>query len=77
MGGEVRTGALVTNIEPGMVSVGKEKIPAAVILWGAGVSASSLGKMLGVPTDRAGRVIVQPDLTVPGHFEVFVDGELE
>jgi NADH:ubiquinone reductase (H+-translocating) len=76
MGVEVRTSALVTNIEPGMVSVGKEKIPAAVILWGAGVSASSLGKMLGVPTDKAGRVIVQPDLTVPGHSEVFVAGDL-
>ena len=56
--------------------MGKEKIPAAVILWGAGVSASPLGKMLGVPTDKAGRVIVQPDLTVPGHPEVFVAGDL-
>jgi NADH dehydrogenase len=76
MGVEVRTGAMVTNIEPGIVSVGKEKIPAAVILWGAGVAASSLGKMLGVPVDRAGRVIVQPDLTVPEHPEVFVTGDL-
>ena len=47
-----------------------------MILWGAGVSASPLGKMLGVPTDRAGRVIVQPDLTIPGHPEVFVVGDL-
>lgn len=76
MGVEVRTNAMVTNIEEGMVSIGKEKIPAAVILWGAGVSASPLGKMLGVPTDKAGRVIVQPDLTVPGHPEVFVVGDL-
>ncbi len=76
MGVEVRTNALVTNIEPGMVSVGNEKIPAAVILWGAGVAASSLGKMLGSPTDRAGRVVVQPDLSVPGHPEVFVAGDL-
>lgn len=76
MGVEVRTNAMVTNIEPGVVSIGKEKIPAAVILWGAGVSASPLGKMLGVPTDKAGRVIVQPDLTVPGHPEVFVVGDL-
>ena len=66
MGVEVRTNAMVTNIEPGLVSVGNEKIPASVILWGAGVSASPLGRMLGVPTDKAGRVIVQPDLTVPG-----------
>jgi NADH:quinone reductase (non-electrogenic) len=76
MGVEVRTNAMVTNIEDGIVSVGKEKIPASVILWGAGVAASSLGKMLGVPVDRAGRVIVQPDLTVPGHPEVFVVGDL-
>ncbi len=76
MGVEVRTNALVTNLEPGMVTVGKEKIPAAVVLWGAGVSASPLGKMLGAPTDRAGRVIVDPDLSVPGHPEVFVIGDL-
>jgi NADH dehydrogenase len=75
MGVEVRTNAMVTNVEPGVVTVGKEKIPAAVILWGAGVSASSLGKMLGVPTDRAGRVLVAPDLSVPGHPEVFVAGD--
>jgi NADH dehydrogenase len=76
MGVEVRTNAMVTNLEAGAVWVGKEKIPAAVILWGAGVSASPLGKMLGVPTDRAGRVLVGPDLTVPGHGEVFVTGDL-
>ena len=76
MGVEVRTNAMVTNIEQGAVCVGKEKIPAAVILWGAGVSASPLGRMLGVPTDKAGRVIVQPDLTLPEHPEVFVVGDL-
>jgi NADH:ubiquinone reductase (H+-translocating) len=76
MGVEVRTNALVTNIQPGLVSVGKDKIPAAVILWGAGVSASPLGRMLGVPTDKAGRVIVQPDLSLPGYPEVFVAGDL-
>lgn len=76
MGVEVRTDAMVTNVEPGLVTVGKEKIPAAVILWGAGVSASPLGRMLGAPTDRAGRVPVTPDLTVPGHPEVFVAGDL-
>jgi NADH dehydrogenase len=76
MGVEVRTSAMVTNIERGMVSVGEENIPAAVILWGAGVAASSLGKMLGAPTDKAGRVIVQPDLSVPEYPEVFVAGDL-
>jgi NADH dehydrogenase len=76
MGIEVRTNAMVTNIEQGAVCVGAEKIPASVVLWGAGVSASPLGKMLGVPIDKAGRVIVQPDLTLPGHPEVFVTGDL-
>jgi NADH dehydrogenase len=76
MGVEVRTNAMVTNIEPNVVSIGKEKIPAAVILWGAGVSASPLGRMLGVPVDKAGRVIVDRDLTVPGHPEVFIAGDL-
>lgn len=76
MGVEVRTNAMVTNIEQGVVSVGKEKIPASVILWGAGVAASPLGKMLGVPVDKAGRVVVERDLTVPGHPEVFVTGDL-
>ncbi len=80
MGVEVRTNAMVTKIEQGMVTIGKdataEKIPAAVVLWGAGVSASPLGKMLGAPTDRAGRVLISPDLTVPGHPEIFVIGDL-
>jgi NADH:ubiquinone reductase (H+-translocating) len=76
MGVEVRTSAMVTNVEPGMVTVGKEKIPAAVILWGAGVSASALGRMLGAPTDKAGRVLVSPDLSVPAHPEVLVAGDL-
>jgi NADH:quinone reductase (non-electrogenic) len=76
MGVEVRTGALVTNVEPGWVTVGTERIPASVILWGAGVSASPLGRMLTSQTDKAGRVLVQPDLTVPGHAEVFVVGDL-
>lgn len=73
---EVRTSTMVTNIEPNMVSVGDEKIPASVILWGAGVSASPLGKMLGGETDSAGRAVVNADLTVPGHPEVFVIGDL-
>jgi NADH dehydrogenase len=51
-------------------------IEAATILWAAGVAASSLGATLGVATDRAGRVAVQPDLTIPGHPEVFVIGDL-
>ena len=76
LGVEVRTSHMVTRIEPGAVWVGNEKIPAPVILWAAGVAASPLGRKLGVPVDRAGRVLVQPDLSIPGHPEVFVIGDL-
>ena len=76
LGVEVRASALVTKIEPGAVWVGNERIPASIILWAAGVAASPLGKKLGVPVDRAGRVLVNPDLTVPGHNQVFVVGDL-
>jgi NADH:ubiquinone reductase (H+-translocating) len=76
LGVEVHTSALVTNIEPAAVHMGDTSIPAAVILWAAGVSASPLGKKLGAPVDRAGRVLVNPDLSLPGHPEVFVIGDL-
>ena len=76
LGVEVRTSSVVNRIEPGAAWVGDEKIPAAVVLWAAGVAASPLGRQLGAPLDRAGRVLVQPDLSVPGHPEVFVVGDL-
>ena len=76
LGVEVRTSHMVNRVEPGAVWVGDERIPAAVILWAAGVAASPLGRKLAVPIDRAGRVLVQPDLSVPGHPEVFVIGDL-
>jgi len=76
LGVEVHTNALVSQIEANSVTVGGEKIRAAVVLWGAGVAASPLGKMLGAPTDRAGRVIVNSDLSVPDYPEVFVAGDL-
>jgi NADH:ubiquinone reductase (H+-translocating) len=76
LGVEVRASALVTNIEPGSVYIGSERIPAAVVLWAAGVQASSLGRKLGVEVDRAGRVPVSADLSLPGHPEVFVIGDL-
>jgi NADH:ubiquinone reductase (H+-translocating) len=76
LGVEVRSSALVTNIEPGVVWVGNERIPAAVVLWAAGVQASPLGKRLDAPLDRAGRVMVNRDLSIPGHREVFVVGDL-
>ena len=73
---EVLTSTLVTKIEPGVIYMGETPMNAAVILWAAGVAASSLGKKLGVPVDRAGRVLVNPDLSLPGHPEVFVIGDL-
>jgi NADH dehydrogenase len=76
LGVEVLTSTLVTKIEPGVIYMGETPMNAAVILWAAGVAASSLGKKLGVPVDRAGRVLVNPDLSLPGHPEVFVIGDL-
>jgi NADH dehydrogenase len=76
LGVEVRTGAPVTGVRDAHVEIGKDGIDAATILWAAGVAASTLGATLGARTDRAGRVIVQPDLTIPGHPEVFVIGDL-
>ena len=76
LGVDVRTNAMVTLIEAGVVHVGDTRIVAPVVLWAAGVAASPLGKKLGAPCDRAGRVLVQPDLSIPGHPEVFVIGDL-
>jgi len=75
MGVEVRLKSLVTNITPDGVHLGNEFIPVRNVFWAAGVKASPIGKALGVPLDRAGRVIVGPDLTIPGHPEVFVAGD--
>lgn len=76
LGVQVRTSALVTRVEAGAVQIGETQLPAAVILWAAGVAASPLGKQLGAPVDRAGRVLANPDLSLPGHPEVFVIGDL-
>jgi NADH dehydrogenase len=76
LGVEVRVNAKVTNIDPHGVTIGDEKLPARTTLWAAGVAASPLGKSLGAPLDRAGRVLVTPSLTVPGHDEIFVIGDL-
>jgi NADH dehydrogenase len=76
LGVEVHTSAMVTGIEPAAVVMGETRLPAAVILWAAGVAASPLGKKLGAPTDRSGRVLVNPDLSVPGRPEVFIIGDL-
>jgi NADH:quinone reductase (non-electrogenic) len=76
LGVEVRTGAAVTNVEAGRVDIGAEALDAETVIWAAGVAASPLGASLGVPVDRAGRVLVEPDLTIPGHRDVFVIGDL-
>lgn len=76
LGAEVRTHALVTAIDAGGVSIGHERIEAATIIWAAGVAASPLGRTLNVPTDRAGRIPVEADLTVPGHSDIYVVGDL-
>ncbi|HEY2737532.1 MAG TPA: NAD(P)/FAD-dependent oxidoreductase, partial [Thermoanaerobaculia bacterium] len=62
LGVEVRTNCLVSAVEPGRIKVGEEWIPVSVTLWATGVAASPLGKALGAPVDRAGRVLVEPDL---------------
>jgi NADH dehydrogenase len=76
LGVDVRTGSVVTRVSTGEVEAAGESITAATVLWAAGVAASPVGSTLGAPTDRAGRVLVQQDLTVPGHPDVFVVGDL-
>lgn len=76
LGVEVRTSTMVTAVRPHEVQMGSEVLPAVVTLWAAGVAASPLGRALGQPVDRAGRVPVLADCSLPGHPEVFVIGDL-
>jgi NADH dehydrogenase len=76
IGVEVRTGAPVTQVTPDAVWVGGEQIRARTVLWAAGVAASPLTRSLGLPLDRAGRVVVEPDLSLPGHPEAFAIGDM-
>ena len=76
LGVEVFLNSFVTDIEPGRIKVGEKWIDCEVALWASGVAASPLGKALDVETDRAGRVFVQPDLTIPNHQNVFVIGDM-
>jgi NADH dehydrogenase len=76
LGVEVRLNSIVTGVSPGRVSIGDLAIEAETVLWTAGVAASALGASLGAPMDRAGRVRVEPELTIPGHRNVFVIGDL-
>ena len=75
LGVEVRTETLVTDVRPGYVSAAGWTIPTQTVIWAAGNVASPLLKSLGAPVDRAGRVEVEPDCTIPGHPEVFVLGD--
>jgi NADH dehydrogenase len=76
LGVELRLGLRVTDLDAEGVSIGPERLPARTVIWAAGVAASPLAGSLRVPLDRAGRVIVRPDLTIPGHDNVFVLGDL-
>ena len=76
LGVEVRTSAAVTGIDAHGVNVGPERIEARSIFWAAGVQASSLSRSLGVELDRAGRVMVDADLSIPGHPDAFVIGDM-
>jgi NADH dehydrogenase len=76
LGVEVRLNTSVTAIDEHGVMLGETPYPARTVLWAAGVAASPLGARLGAPVDRAGRVLVEPDLSLPGHPEVFVIGDL-
>jgi NADH dehydrogenase len=76
MGIEVRLGSAVSHIDQDGIEVGAERIPLRNVFWAAGVRAADISGSLGVPLDKAGRVIVEPDLSVPGHPEVFVAGDM-
>jgi len=76
LGVEVMTGHPVTEVTETYVAVNGQRLSAAVTLWCAGVASSPLGKTLGVPLDRAGRVVVEPDLSIPGFRNVFVVGDM-
>lgn len=76
LGVTVWLGKLVTGVDAEGVTMGAERLEARTVLWAAGVASSPLGRFLGGELDRAGRVKVAPDLSVPGHPEVFVVGDL-
>ncbi len=76
LGVTVWTGVEVTGIDDGGIWIGRERIHAETVIWAAGVAASPLARTLGVPLDRAGRVIVDPELTIPGRDDLYVIGDL-
>jgi NADH dehydrogenase len=76
LGVEVMTNAVVTSLSEKEVRIGDATVPTRTVLWAAGVQASPLARTLGVPLDRAGRVVVEADLSIPEHPNVFVVGDL-
>jgi NADH dehydrogenase len=76
LGVEVRLNSIVTRVEPTTACVGDDCIGTRTIFWAAGNAASPLTRFLGAPLDRVGRVLVQPDLSIPNHPEVFVVGDM-
>jgi len=76
LGVDVRAGARVTGVDAEGVMLGEERILARTVIWAAGVAASPLARTLGAPLDRAGRVVVDATLALPGHHDVFVIGDL-
>jgi NADH dehydrogenase len=76
LGVEIHTGMRVTDVQPGYVIASGQRIQSAVTLWAAGVQASPLGKVLGMPTDKRGCVLVNSTLNPEGHAEIFVCGDL-
>jgi NADH dehydrogenase len=76
LGVAVWTGMQVTSVDADGICIGPERIHAKTVLWAAGVAGSPLARTLGVPLDRAGRVLVESDLTIPGHDDIYVIGDL-
>ncbi len=76
LGVEVRTGTAVDVVDAGGVAIGGDRVTARSVFWAAGVRAERIGQTLGTELDRAGRVKVEPDLSIPGHPEAFVVGDL-
>jgi NADH dehydrogenase len=76
LGVEVHTGCAVQGIDAAGVQLGEQRIEARTVLWAAGVAASPLARMLNVPLDRVGRAIIDSDLRIPGHEDIFVIGDL-
>ncbi len=75
LGVEVFINALVTSVDSNGIVVGRRKVPAGTVLWGAGVVASPAGRWLGAETDEFGKILVEPDLSVSDHPEVFAMGD--